>query len=139
MSTSPTTFPVAWREDGTATLLGRITARNGTGAATGVAGEGNWIKQADVSTITCKSIDVTNDPTAATTQTITSSAIIDTPVTSTALWTVDSTGYNFLWDAPSSIFATGGHKYRIEVSVTTTGSEVASGVWEGVAQAMLGS
>lgn len=139
MSTAPTTFQVVWREDGSATLLGRLTARNGTGSATGVSGEGNWIKQADISAITCKSFDMTNDPDTATTQTITSSAIIDTPVTATTLWTVDSTGYNFLWDAPASIFATGGHTYQIEVKVTTTGSEVGIGIWKGVAQAIQGS
>ena len=53
----PTVFKVQWHEDGSATVLGRITARNGSGSATGIAGEGNWLEQADISTITCAVYD----------------------------------------------------------------------------------
>lgn len=133
-----------WQEDGSATLLARVTARDGTGAATGVPGEGNWIKQADLSTITCKVFDRTpgyaTPDTAIATPTVTiSSAIQDTPVTSDAIWTVDLVGYNFLFDVAGTNFPTGGHTYRVELYFTTTGSKTWTIAYEGVAVPVVGS
>lgn len=130
-------FAVTWREDGSATVLGRLTARNGTGAATGVAGEGNWLKQADVSTITCAvyDLDSATPSTAISTPTVTvSSAVLDTPVTTTVLWTVDTTGYNFIHDLAATAFPTGSRRYSVEYKVTLTGGAVLWGVYEGQAR-----
>lgn len=127
-------FDVTWREDGTATVLGRVTARDGSGAATGVNGEGNWIQQADLSSITLSVFDESSaDPdTATATATLTVSSVIqDTPVSTNVIWTRDTTGYNFIYDVTSTYFATGGHVYRLEFKFTTTGSAVLWGVYRG--------
>lgn len=119
---------VVWNEDATNTVIGRITARDGTGTATGVAGEGKWLKQADISTITCKVIDEETETTIITPTVTISSAVIDTPVTATTIWTADGTdnvtGYNFMFDIPPTGFPTGGKIVRAEFKVTTTGSAV---------------
>lgn len=135
-------FNVMWDEDGDATVLGRITARNGTGAATGVDGEGNWLKIADVSTITCKVFDLRSatPSTPITTPTVTvATAVLDTPVTTNVLWTKDSTGYNFLHDLAASNFPTGEHWYRVEYKVTLSGGAVFFGVYEGPARSIWSS
>jgi hypothetical protein len=133
MSTAAKNFAAVWRNDGSATLLGRVTARNGTGAATGVAGEGNYIKQADVSAIAANAFDMSAAPDTASALAIAVSAILDTPITTSVLWTADKTGYNFLFDIPPGTFANGNHTYRIEIKITLTGGAVLWGVFEGPA------
>ena len=135
-------FHVTWKEDGTATALGRITARNGSGSATGVDGEGNWLQQADISTITYKLFDLDgSDPTTATESgSLTISAVVlDTPVTSNAIWTKDTTGYNFLHDISNTYFPAANRRYRMEYTVTLTGGAVFHGVYEGVTRSITGS
>lgn len=137
--TRPQVSKVSFFEDGSATALARVTARDATGAATGISGEGKWIKQADLSSITCAIYDLSSSTpdTATSTPTVTiSSAIIDTPVTDGVIWDVDSTGYNFLFDFAATAFPTGNHRYRIEFKFTTTGSAVLWLVYEGVALAV---
>lgn len=140
MNLSP--FKVIWREDGGCTLLARVTARDGTGAWTGVRGEGNWVKQADLAAqgtgITCSVFDrsAATPDTATATPTVTiTSAIQDTPVTNGYLWDVDDVGWNFLFDLAGTNFPTGGKLYRIEVTFTTTGSVSWTDIWEGPAVA----
>lgn len=130
-------FEVEWNEDATATVLARITARDGSGAATGKDGEGNWLEQADISAITCKVFDLDGEtpdtPIAEPTVTI-SSVVLDTPVTSNAIWTKDVYGYNFLHDLANTNFPTGNHKYRVEYTVTLTGGAVFHASFEGRAK-----
>lgn len=142
MST-PTDFDVTWREDGTATVVARLTARDGSGSATGAKGEGKWVLQANLSTITYRVFDVT-DPASiveitAGAQTVTiASAVIDTPVTDGVLWTLDAIGYNFLHDLPASCFPTGGHTYQVEYKFTFSSTGyVGWGVFRGEAKAVL--
>lgn len=133
-------FAVLWSEDATATCLGRITARNATGSATGRAGEGKFLKQADIASITCKVFDLdgaTPDTPVATPTVTISSAILDTPDTADTLWTVDTYGYNFIHDIANTVFADGNHRYRVEYTVTLAsglGSGVFHGVYEGQAR-----
>ena len=130
-------FAVVWDEDATATVLGRITAREGTGDATGIAGEGNFLKQADISTITCAVFDLSgSDPnTAIATPTVTiATDVLDAPVTTDVLWTQDATGYNFIHDLASGNFPTGGSRYSVEYTVTLTGGTVFHGEYSGLAR-----
>lgn len=127
---------VVFQEDGSATTLGRATARNASGAATGVHGEGKFIKQADVSSITLSVFDLSSatPDTAIATEILTVSAVIlNTVVTSNEIWTKDSTGYNFLHDLAASYFPTGNHTYLLEYKFTLTGGVVAWGVYSGPA------
>ena len=136
-------FYVRWAEDGSATVLARVTARDGTGSYTGVRGEGNWLKQADVSTITCKVFDLDGtDPTTPTREpaVTVSSAILDTPVTDGEDWDEDDTGYNFQHDLLSTDFPTGERRYRVEYKFTLTGSgAVFHGSFQGTARPITGS
>lgn len=137
MSSEPNCFSVVWAEDGSATVLGRLTARNGSGSATGVKGEGNWVQQADVSTITYSVFDLdSSDPDNALvdgSSVTVGDAVLDSPVTTTVLWTRDTTGYNFVHDLPSTTFPTGGHRYLVEYKVTLSGGEVLWGKYTGPA------
>ena len=129
-----TTFYGTWNEDGTATIQGRVIARDGTGAT--VAGEGKLVKMADLSSITIKVFNISADPPTETyTATLTISAVIFDSLQTDATWvpTVDSTGFNFSADIPASAFPTGDQKYRAEVKYTTTGSSIGWGRWEGLA------
>lgn len=135
-------FDVIWNEDSSATALGRITARDGSGAATGVDGEGNWLQQADISSITCKvfDLDSTTPDTAIATPTVTvSDAVLDTPVTTNVIWTKDTIGYNFIHDLANTNFPTGNHTYRVEYKVTLTGGTVFHAVYQGIAKAIRSS
>ena len=135
-------FTVVWNEDGSPTVLGRITARDGTGAATGVDGEGNFLKQADISTITCAIYDRsgTTPEVAISTPTVTiSTSVLDTVITANTIWTMDDTGYNFLHDLADTAFPTGGSLYVVEYVVTLTGGAVFHGVFEGIARGVITS
>ena len=131
---------VIWNEDGSATVLGRLTARDGTGTATGVKGEGNWLKQADLSTITFSVYDEADGTqiTAPTTVTI-SSSVLDKPDTTDVLWTKDATGYNFIHDLGPANFPTGGTIYRVEYKITTNSGAVGWGKYRGPAKTALTS
>lgn len=136
------TIQVKWREDGSATCLGRLTAEDGTGEWTGVNGEGNWLKVADISTITCAVFDMdSSTPTVASaTPTVTvATAVQDTPVTDGKIWDVDDVGYNFKHTLAASVFPTGGHRVRCEYKVTTTGSTVGWAVFEGAVEGVFTS
>ena len=135
-------FEVVWNEDGDATALGRITARDGSGIATGVDGEGNWLQQADISTITCKvfDLDSTTPDTEIATPTVTvATHVLDSPVTTNVIWTLDSTGYNFLHDLAASNFPTGDRTYLVEYKVTLSGGAIFHGVYRGTARPIRGT
>ena len=136
----PTPFAVAFNEDGDVTILGRITARNGSGSATGIDGEGNFLEQADISTIVRKTFDLEGDTTDPVSTSLTVSAVVlDTVVTANTIWTLDTIGYNFIDDVPASLFPTGGRRYRIEYVVTLSGGAVFHGVYEGIADPIFSS
>lgn len=129
-------FYANWNEDGSATVLARLTARTGSGTATGEAGEGNWLKIVDVSTITYNvyDLDGTTPTTAISSGSLTvASVVIDTPVTANTLWTFDTVGYNFLHDLAANTFPDA-HRYRLEYTVTLSGGAVVHGIFEGPAR-----
>lgn len=133
------TIKVKWNEDGSATTLGRLTARNATGAATGVSGEGKFVKQADLSEVTYQVYEKQTDGSytavagEGATLTITD-VIIDTPDTSGEIWSIDSIGYNFRHDLPATSFTTGGKIYKVEYKFTFSGGEVTFARYEGKAE-----
>lgn len=132
-----TQFHVEWQEDGAATAVARLTARAGTGTATGVSGEGKWLKQADISTITCGVYDLdsaTPGTAVATPSVVVATAIQDSPVTDGAIWPLDATGWNFYHDLADTNFPTANHRYRVIYTVTLTGGTVFWGDFEGVAR-----
>lgn len=135
------TVQCVFNEDGDATLLARVTARNGSGAATGVNGEGNYLQIADVSTITCDVYDRSSSTpdTAINSPTVTvASAILNTVVTANTIWTDTAAGYNFIFDLDSTNFPTGGHNYLVECYFTLAGGAKFPVRFEGVAKRRVG-
>ena len=132
--TSP--FLVEWREDSTSTVLARLTNRNGSGAATGVNGEGNFLQIADVTSITANIFDLdASDPTtAADTESLTvATTVLDTVVTSNVIWTKDIVGYNFIHDLSATYFPTGNRRYQVEYVFTLADASVFHIVYDGIA------
>lgn len=123
------TISVTWQEDGSATALARVTARDATGQFTGVSGEGRWIKQADLSTITCKVFQrtgtTTPDTAVFTPSVVIATAIYDTPQVDGEIWDESPmVGFNFLHDLAGTNFPNGGQTYRVEyVFETTSGTK----------------
>ncbi len=130
MSTATKDIHVAWNEDGSATVLGRLTARNGTGAATGIDGEGKFVKQSDLNAIDYNvyvaDVDGTFTLVPGQTGALTiSTVILDTPDASNEIWVQDSVGYNFIHDLPATSFPDPDVEYLAEYKFTFTGGEVA--------------
>lgn len=127
------------------TVQARLVSRIGTGLATGVPGEGKFVKQADLSGITCKVFDLSGKTpeTAITTPAVSlSTHVLDTVVTSTESWLGDGrtsaavTGYNFLIDMAAVNFPTGGHVYSVEFTITASGGDVSKSKFEGPARSV---
>jgi len=135
-------FAVNWKEDSTVEVLGRVTARNGSGAATGINGEGKFLQQADVSSITAKVYNLTDDADTVDTDLgslTVSTVILDTVDSSNEVWTLDSIGYNFRHQIANTVFTDGGDIYRVEYKFTLTGSEVFFAYFEGPADPIIQS
>ncbi len=121
-------FDVVFDSNGVAPVFARMACDEGTGEYTGIPGEGNWIKQADLSGITYSVTDITDPEDEAeivTATSLTVSAVLsDTPSNNPRNWKVDQIGYNFSHRIPASSFPTRGNRYRVSYAVTTTGGNV---------------
>ena len=71
------------------------------------------IEQADVTSITLKTFLNYGTTATSTTSLVVADVVFDTLQTD-ARWTKDSTGYNFRYQIPSSVFDTGDSTYRCE-------------------------
>lgn len=80
--------------------------------------DGNDVQQSDIDSISYSVYDLgdTSSPTATGTLDVLD-VVFDTLQTDSR-WSKDSTGYNFGWNVPSSVFAEGNKTYRIEVKFT---------------------
>lgn len=127
---------VKWQEDGSALAMARACAKDATGAATGISGEGYWLKQADVSSIAGYVYDINSTtpdtPTATLTVTV-SSAILNTPDATGILWDLDDVGYNFTYNIAGTNFPTGGHQYEVKFAFTLTGGDTFNLTYSGIA------
>ncbi len=119
---SPTVHTAVVWEDGTAILMARILGADGTA-----------VDQSDVSTIDLEVFDLNSSTPkiAVRSESLTVSVVIfNTLVTSDARWTVDTTGYNFLYTAPASDFVDGNRNYRFKFRVVATTGEVGFVVYD---------
>lgn len=127
MSVAPYSDTV-W-EDSTPTLLARVEIDRG--------GDADPVQQADLSSATYKVFRKGSDtPTASGTLTI-SAVIYDTLQTGT-IWTVDTTGYNFLYTLAATAFPEPG-SYTAEVKFVQTSGAVGFLVFNLTALSVLGS
>lgn len=126
-----------WQAGSVNTLLCRVAASDGTGQPTGVRGEGNWLKQADVSTLTYLVQDITDEDDITTvidsTSITISAALGDTPTINPAKWPVDGVGYNFSHSIPAASFPTRGNRYRVVYTLTLAGGNASKIVAQGEA------
>lgn len=117
-------FKVAFRENSSCHVVGRITMVDGTGSAVGNDGEAYFIKQADLTSIVRSVFDLSsstpNTPVIGPTTLALSDVVLDTVVTDRALWKGDSVGYNFKDRIPNTAFPNGGHIYSVEYRMTPT-------------------
>ena len=128
-------------EDGDFSIIGRVTAFDGTGAASPLEEEGNLVKQADLTSIQVKIYNTQSEtPTTAeqTANPTVASVIFDTLQT-TGIWKLIRGGGNFKYDVAASWVPAGRTAYRIEVKFTTTGSKVYWGKWQAETQEILGA
>lgn len=126
-------FAVNFPEDATVEILGRVTARNGSGSATGQDGEGKFLQQADVSSIEAKVYNRSNNNSLNDLGSLTvGNVILDTVDESGEVWTLDDIGYNFRHKIGTNVFTAGGSKYVIEYKITLIGGEVLFGIYEGI-------
>ena len=147
MSDATKVFVGSINEDGSFSLLGRLTAFDGTGAASPLAYEGNLVKQADLSTVTIKLFNLDSDTptTPEQTATLTISAVVFDTLQTTGIWTLLKTsggvslGGNFKYDVAASWVPTARTRYRIEVKFVSTGGTVYFGKWQAETQEILGS
>jgi hypothetical protein len=113
-------------EDGSYSILSRITSLDGTGDEL-VSGEGNCIKQADLTSITVKIFDLGTDKDNPSGEEIVPAAtvsisinIFDTLRTSGWDKQKDQYGYNFRHDLSSAYCPDAYHWYQLEYKFTTS-------------------
>jgi len=96
-------------EDGGATPLARVTGADGAA-----------ITQASLTSISYKVFDLnsTTPSTAVATGTVTIATSVFDTLQTDAIWSEDTSGYNFKHTIASTVFTTGGHAYRVEYLFT---------------------
>jgi hypothetical protein len=121
--------------NGSATLLGIVTAQKGSGApVTDKRGRniGQAVKQADLSSITASVTDTTTAPETVTyTSPLTISVVMFDVIQYGGLWWIDPvTGYNFLTELPPAAFPVRDRNYRCVIQfASTNGLDVGIAEW----------
>ena len=102
-------------EDGSAYALARVKKKDSSHNMV-------IVSTSDFSTISRSVYDSTTVVIGPTTLTV-ADTILNALSTGT-IWTIDSTGFNFIDLVPSTAFPTGGTTYRLEYKFTLTGGEI---------------
>jgi len=115
-------FSIVTKKDSSFTVLGRITAKNGSGAASPTASEGNLVQQADISSISIKQLDASGNEISGRSATPSVSDVIHDTLQTSGIWGAISGGGNFEWDGEYSWAATAG-EFILRVEIDYTGGE----------------
>jgi len=107
----PSVYGAEIYEDGTPVILARITGTANTA-----------ITQGTVSSIAYTITDTSTNTVVDSGSLTVANVVYDTLQTD-AVWTNDSTGYNFKWLPSASSFPTGGVTYAVELQITASGGE----------------
>jgi len=91
--------------------------------------QGSDHQQADISSIAYKVFDVNDLTTEIASASLTVSTVIYDTLQTDSAWDTDTTGYNFGWSAPASIFPTGGIVNKVEISFTPASGEAFKLIW----------
>jgi hypothetical protein len=105
-------------EDSGKRLMNRITDDSGTD-----------LEQADVSSIAYTVYDAADLSSSTASGSLTVSTVIYDTLQTDSAWDTDSTGYNFGWSAPSSIFSKGGILNKVEIAFTPASGEAFKLIW----------
>lgn len=102
--------------------------------------DGTNLQQSDIDNIVYSTFDLSDPSTAVVdgTALTVSSVIFDSLQTSDTRWDEDSTGYNFGWSSPASLYPTGKRRVRVQVKITETGGGVAYVRWTANVKDVLG-
>ena len=123
---------VEWVEDSDAYVLARIMRKNSLHNLVPVL-------QINLASVIRKVIRTSDTTTVlGPTTLVISNVVLDTLSTGN-IWTIDTTGFNFIDDIPAAAFPTGGEEYQVEYKFTLTSGEVFWLVFRGVAEAILTS
>lgn len=99
-------------EDSGAYLMARV-----------LGGDGSAVAQADISSIAYSVYDM-DDTSSPATGTLTVANVVYDSLQTDSRWTEDTTGYNFGWSAPASLFPSGSKVYLVEIALTPASGEV---------------
>ena len=114
-------------EDTPVTILARVCARVASGSLSPIQTEGSLLKQADVSSISCKVYDEVGTLIAETAPSKTN-VIYDTLQT-TGVFARIVRGGNFAYDVPATMFPVGAVNVQVEITITLTSGEPVRAVW----------
>lgn len=94
--------------------------------------DGEAVQQADISSIAYSVWDITDtsSPSETATGTLTVANVIYDTLQTDSRWSKGGDGYNFLWEAPSTLFPDGSKTYRLEIKFTPSAGEPFHGVYE---------
>ena len=107
-----TTHELTVFEDSGFSLMARVTGNDAEN-----------IQQADISSISYYVEDLDDDDATPATGTLTVADVVFDTLQTDARWDEDATGYNFRWDVPASLVATGNHRYVFEIKFTPASGE----------------
>lgn len=116
-------------EDSPVTFMRRITGHNG-----------DYIVQADITSIAWKVYDLADTSTTVATGTcVVASTVSNSLVTGDSRWTRDDTGYNWIYTMAGTSFPTGKRTYWVEFTFTPASGGAFVVVFKHYAEAIYGS
>lgn len=117
MASKPKVWKARWNEDGTAYVMARVMRKNSSQNLVA-------IQQADLTSVVRRVFLVSNESVVLGPTTLTIADVVLDSLSTGTIWTIDSTGFNFIDLVPETAFPTGDSEYRIEYKFTLTGGEV---------------
>lgn len=117
MASKPKIFKTRWNEDGSAYVMARVMKKNSSQNLVAVT-------PADVSSISRRVFTTSDGATVIGPTTLVTADTILSVLSTGTVWTLDTTGFNFVDTVPPTAFPAGETEYQIEYKITLTGGEV---------------
>ena len=117
MASKPKIYKTRWNEDGSAYVMARAMRKNSSQNLIAVV-------PADVSSVSRKVFKVSDGSVIIGPTTLVTADVILSALSTGSIWTVDSTGFNFIDTVPATAFPDGDTDYQVEYKITLTGGEV---------------
>lgn len=117
MANKPKIFKTKFNEDGSAYVMARAMRKNSSQNLVALV-------PADVSSVVRRVFTTSDGAVVIGPTTLTVSDVILGSLSTGTIWTVDTTGFNFVDTVPATAFPDGDTEYQIEYKITLTGGEV---------------